>query len=205
LSHLADQAATTLSGGELKRVAIARAIAYQPDILLLDEPFSHLDQRHIQQLEDSINNFSQESGKTVIFSTHDRFQAQALANTAINLVAGYITDAPLLNLFHGQLSLQRFNTGKIEVHVTTPLTYARHIAVDPREIIVSLQPLHSSMRNNFEGRLTLIAEEGSAIRLSIDCDERFHVLISPEALMSLHLSLGDAIWLGFKSTAVTVF
>jgi len=84
LTALADQAANTLSGGELKRVAIARAIAYQPDILLLDEPFSHLDQRHIQQLEDSISHFAQQAGKTVIFSTHDRFQAQALANKTIN-------------------------------------------------------------------------------------------------------------------------
>ena len=205
LSHLANQAANTLSGGELKRVAIARAIAYQPDILLLDEPFSHLDQRHIQQLEDSITHFAQQSGKTVIFSTHDRFQAQALSEATINLIAGQLTTAPLLNLFHGQLNQHIFNIGKLDIHVTSSLNQARHLAVDPREIIVSLQPLHSSMRNSFEGRLTLIAEEGSAIRLSIDCGERFHVLISSESLSQLKLTLGDVVWLGFKSTAVTIF
>tara|TARA_R110002049_G_scaffold149607_1_gene312626 strand:- start:1792 stop:2781 length:990 start_codon:yes stop_codon:yes gene_type:complete len=205
LIDLANQAANTLSGGELKRVAIARAIAYQPDILLLDEPFSHLDQRHIQQLEDSINNFAQQTGKTVVFSTHDRFRAQALANATINLVAGKITAAPLLNLYHGKLSQHFFNTGQMMIHVTSELTNARHLAVDPREIIVSPQPLQSSMRNSFSGRLTLIAEEGNAIRLTIQCGERFHVIISSEALSSLNLSLGDTIWLSFKSTAVTVF
>ncbi len=205
LIDLADQVASTLSGGELKRVAIARAIAYQPDILLLDEPFSHLDHRHIQLLEDSINNFAQQTGKTVIFSTHDRFQAQALANATINLVAGKITAAPLLNLYHGTLDQHFFNTGKMMIHATSELTNARHLAVDPREIIVSPQPLESSMRNSFSGRLILIAEEGHAIRLTIECAERFHVIISPEALSSLNLSLGDTIWLSFKSTAVTVF
>jgi molybdopterin-binding protein len=205
LTNLADQAANTLSGGELKRVAIARAIAYQPDILLLDEPFSHLDHRHIQQLEDSINHFAQQSGKTVVFSTHDRFQAHALASSTINLVAGNITAAPLLNLYHGQLNQHFFDTGKMKFHVTSTQLYARHLAVDPREIIVSPQPLQSSMRNNFFGRLILVAEEGHAIRLTIECAERFHVIISPEALVSLNLSLGDTVWLSFKSTAVTVF
>jgi tungstate transport system ATP-binding protein len=205
LTHLAEQAANTLSGGELKRVAIARAIAYQPDILLLDEPFSHLDHRHIQQLEDSINQFAQQAGKTVIFSTHDRFQAQALASATINLVAGKVTSAPLLNHYHGQLNQHFFDTGKMMFHVTSPLTQARHLAVDPREIIVSPQPLQSSMRNSFSGRLTLIAEEGNAIRLTVECAERFHVIISPEGLISLNLSLGDTVWLSFKSTAVTVF
>jgi len=205
LTELADQAANTLSGGELKRVAIARAIAYQPDILLLDEPFSHLDHRHVQQLEDSINHFAQQTGKTVIFSTHDRFQAQALASSTISLMAGKITDAPLLNLYHGQLNQHFFDTGKMMFHVTSTLVHARHLAVDPREIIVSPQPLQSSMRNNFSGRLTLIAEESNAIRLTIESAERFHVIISPEALLSLNLSLGDTVWLSFKSTAVTVF
>lgn len=205
LIDLADQPAHTLSGGELKRVAIARAIAYQPDILLLDEPFSHLDQRHIHQLEESINHFALQAGKTVIFSTHDRFQAQALANSTINLVAGKITTAPLLNLYHGKLEHPFFNTGQIMIHVTSEHTHARHLAVDPREIIVSPQPLQSSMRNNFSGRLTLIAEEANTICLAIECGERFHVIISREALASLNLSLGDTVWLSFKSTAVTVF
>ncbi len=205
LIDLADQAAHTLSGGELKRVAIARAIAYQPDILLLDEPFSHLDQRHIHQLEESINHFAEQAGKTVIFSTHDRFQAQALADSTINLIAGKVTASPLLNLYHGKLEHSFFNTGQIMIHVTSELTHGRHLAVDPREIIVSPQPLQSSMRNNFSGRLVLIAEEANTIRLTIESEEVFHVTISPEALTSLHLSLGDTVWLSFKSTAVTVF
>ena len=205
LNHLAGQAANTLSGGELKRAAIARSISYQPDILLLDEPFSHLDQKHSQQLENIIEQLAHQPGKTVIFSTHNRLQGLALANTTINLVAGKTTSAPLLNLFHGRLQEHVFDTGQLQIHTTSELSNARHIAIDPHEIIISSHELQSSMRNHFAGRLTLIAEETNTIRLTIDCGERFHAIISPESLVSLNLTLGDTIWLSFKSTAVTVF
>jgi len=204
-THLAQKDSNTLSGGELKRVAIARAIVYQPDILLLDEPFSHLDQRHLKLLEELILRLSQQDNKTIIFSSHDRLQGIAIADETINLVAGKTTESPLLNVFHGSLSQHVFDTGKIQIHATSTLTDAHHIAINPQEIIISAQPLQSSMRNSFTGRLILIAEEEESVRLTIDCGERFHVLISPESLNNLNLSLRMSICLSFKSTAVTVF
>ncbi|OUR73414.1 hypothetical protein A9Q78_03210 [Methylophaga sp. 41_12_T18] len=205
LSHLANQLATTLSGGELKRVAIARAIAYAPDILLLDEPFSHLDHHHVRQLESAILAFAKQANKTVIFSTHDHPQGLAIADETLNLHAGRITNAPLLNLFHGQLQQQLFKTRSLIIHVASELTDARHIAIDPREIIVSHHQLESSMRNSFAGRVILIAEETTTIRLTIDCGEHFQAIISPESLSKLNLVIGCPVWLSFKSTAVTVF
>lgn len=205
LTQLKDQSAQTLSGGELKRAAIARAIAYDPDVLLLDEPFSHLDQRHTRQLESAIQSFAKQANKTVIFSTHDQLQGLAIADETLNLHAGKITTAPLLNLFHGSLNQHDFNTGKLTIHASADGVNARHIAIDPREIILSRQPLDSSMRNSFNGRVILIAQETNSIRLTIDCEERFQVIISPESLTHLNLAFGDTVWLSFKSTAVTVF
>lgn len=204
LSHLAKQAAATLSGGELKRAAIARAIAHNPDILLLDEPFSHLDQNHIQQLETIIEQLAVEKDKTIIFSTHDRLQGAALADTTINLIKGKVTKSPLLNVFNGQLNDHLFDTKNIKIH-TTSQQNASHIAIDPHEIIISNSVLSSSMRNHFSGRLIAIAEEAGTIHLTIDCGERFFAIISPEALKDLNLSIGKSVWLSFKSTAVSIF
>jgi molybdopterin-binding protein len=204
LSHLAKQTATTLSGGELKRAAIARAIAHDPDILLLDEPFSHLDQNHIHQLETIIEQLAAQKDKTIIFSTHDRLQGAALADTTLNLIKGQITKSPLLNVFHGQLDQHLFDTGNIKIH-TTSQQQASHIAIDPHEIIISNEILSSSMRNHFTGRLTAIAEEAGTIHLTIDCGERFYAIISPDALADLNLTIGKSIFLSFKSTAVSVF
>ncbi|NOQ81559.1 MAG: hypothetical protein GQ548_03405, partial [Methylophaga sp.] len=49
------------------------------------------------------------------------------------------------------------------------------------------------------------AEEEESVRLTVDCGESFHVIISPESLNNLNLSLGKTVCLSFKSTAVTVF
>ncbi len=205
LSHLALQTATTLSGGELKRAAIARAIAHQPQILLLDEPFSHLDQSHLQQLEIIIEQLAAQAGKTVIFSTHDRLQGTALADTTIHLINGKITKSPILNVFHGQLNNKVFDTGKLHIHTSSQYQHASRIAINPHEIIISSVVLDSSMRNHFSGRLTAIREEASTIHLTIDCGERFYAFISPESLRSLNLSIGDMLCLSFKSTAVSLF
>jgi tungstate transport system ATP-binding protein len=204
LSHLAKQTASTLSGGELKRAAIARAIAHDPAILLLDEPFSHLDQNHIQQLETVIEQLAAQKDKTIVFSTHDRLQGAALADTTINLIKGRVTKSPLLNVFHGQLNQHLFDTGNIKIH-TTSQQQASHIAIDPNEIIISNSELSSSMRNHFTGRLTAVAEEAGTIHLTIDCGERFYAIISPEALDELGLSIGKSVCLSFKSTAVSIF
>lgn len=206
LQNQATQDAATLSGGELKRAAIARAIVYEPDILLLDEPFSHLDQRHIRQLEQAIADFAAQDGKTVIFSTHDRLQAMAIADNSINLVNGRVTSAPLLNLYHGQCRETLFNTGKLVIHVADEAPQARHIAIDPREIIISDQALHhSSMLNSFRGRLIQIAEENAHVRLLIDCGENFHAIITPTSMQNLNLQLGDTVWVNFKASAVSLF
>ena len=202
LTHLANQDAATLSGGELKRAALARVLAYCPDILLLDEPFSHLDSQHIQQLESLIKNFQTEN-RTIIFTTHDRLQAYALASQHIHLMHGQLTETPLLNLFHGHLTGESFETGKIKLFTTTTKTAAQHIAIDPRDIVLSRESHpDSSARNQLQGRLTQIAEEGHEVRLHIECGETFKVIISYESLKELQFQVGDWLWLSFKASAV---
>ena len=201
----AQQSTATLSGGELKRAAIARAIAYQPDILLLDEPFSHLDQHHQLQLEVIIQRFSLQENKTVVFSTHNRLHGLALADSTINLVQGKVSASPLINLFRGELHNHIFTTAKLQINTTSNALNAHNIAIDPHQIIISNQPLESSMRNGFTGRLTLISEESDMIRLTVDCGDIFHALISPESLAQLSLRVGNTVYLSFKSTATKVF
>ncbi|MCK5831816.1 MAG: ABC transporter ATP-binding protein [Methylococcales bacterium] len=88
LSTFLDRQVAELSGGEAQKVALARALALQPKVLLLDEPFSHLDQKSIKHLSKLIATFSNHKGRSVIFSTHDQLHATTLANKTICLLSG---------------------------------------------------------------------------------------------------------------------
>jgi|CXWL01.1.fsa_nt_gi iron complex transport system ATP-binding protein len=87
--NLRDRAATELSGGEMQRVLIARALAQECDIVLMDEPTSHLDISHRLQIERLIRELRTE-GKTVILATHDFQSAASVADRIVVLDRGRI-------------------------------------------------------------------------------------------------------------------
>ncbi len=88
LEDLADREVSGLSGGERQRVALARALGAQPEALLLDEPFSALDEHLKWQLELSVLELLQDYPGEVILVSHSRDEAAHLAKTACVLNAG---------------------------------------------------------------------------------------------------------------------
>ncbi len=95
LSALAHQPARLLSGGEQQRLALARAAALAPEVLLLDEPTAHLDPSATREIEALIAALAAH-GTTILFSTHDLAQARRLAARALVLIGGeLVADGPL--------------------------------------------------------------------------------------------------------------
>ena len=88
LSHAAERKPAALSGGMRQRVAVARALATDPDILLLDEPLSALDALTRARLQDELERISQAEGKTVILVTNDVDEALLLADRIVPLTPG---------------------------------------------------------------------------------------------------------------------
>ena len=80
LGHAAKRAPHQLSGGQQQRIALARALAPQPQLLLLDEPFSSLDADLRESLAQELRGILKESGTTALFVTHDQFEAFALGD-----------------------------------------------------------------------------------------------------------------------------
>jgi NitT/TauT family transport system ATP-binding protein len=77
-----------LSGGMQQRVGIARAFSVEPDLLLMDEPFSHLDAITARGLREQLQTLWDESGKTVLFVTHDIMEAVQLSDRIVVLAHG---------------------------------------------------------------------------------------------------------------------
>ena len=82
----------TLSGGEKQRVALARALALEPDLLLLDESTANLDPESIIIIERVLRDYQRDAGATIIFVTHNVFQAKRLADRAYLLMRGRIIE-----------------------------------------------------------------------------------------------------------------
>lgn len=85
-----DRYPCELSGGQQQRIGVARAFATNPDIILMDEPFSALDPITRNQLQDELFNLQQELKKTIIFVTHDMDEALKLADRICIMKDGHI-------------------------------------------------------------------------------------------------------------------
>jgi tungstate transport system ATP-binding protein len=90
ITHLRDRSACNLSGGEAQRVSLARAFVLQPNLLLLDEPFSALDAPTRINLLEDLNRILAETGTTTIFISHDLSEASRLANRMAILLDGML-------------------------------------------------------------------------------------------------------------------
>lgn len=92
LETLANRKATSLSGGEAQRIALARALVLKPKLLLLDEPTSNLDPTNVSLFEQVIARIRKESSMIVLMVTHHLQQARRLSDQCLFLYQGQIVE-----------------------------------------------------------------------------------------------------------------
>lgn len=98
IEPLLDRGIRHLSGGEARRVALGRALAFEPQVLLLDEPLTALDEATRQRLGALLRQIQHDNGLTTLHITHSRGEAQALADTLFVMEARRIVERPLAAL-----------------------------------------------------------------------------------------------------------
>ncbi|HTE87136.1 MAG TPA: ABC transporter ATP-binding protein, partial [Dehalococcoidia bacterium] len=90
LGGLASRPAPQLSGGQQQRVALARSLVYEPELLLLDEPFSNLDAHLREEMRAEVKVLQRRLGTTILFVTHDQTEAMSLADRVAVMDRGSI-------------------------------------------------------------------------------------------------------------------
>ncbi len=202
LDRHADTRVDRLSGGEQRRVALGRVLIARPELLLLDEPTAHLDRPAAGLIEHVLSEW-----KTgLLLATHDLRLAHRVTGRTIILEEGRITPGSPENVLSGQLHNGALLTAR-GLRIVLPqgvVTEARSgtAMVDPHDLVLSLEPLPSSMSNQFSGRITSVEEQKGSVRLEIECGERLTSIISREAYEKLGINVNCAVMVSFTASAV---
>lgn len=107
LASLLKQKSNTLSGGEAQRVALARAMVFKPKVLLLDEPTANLDPSNIKIIEHMVTKFTKEESPTVVWITHNHFQAKRVGHRICLMDGGLIVEVSNNNSFFNNPKQQK--------------------------------------------------------------------------------------------------
>jgi tungstate transport system ATP-binding protein len=231
VGHLAKRNAGTLSGGEAKRVSLARAFVLEPEILFLDEPFNALDSPTRQSLLEDFQSVLRETRVTTVMVTHDHNEALALGDTIAVLIGGRIRQlgtpdavfsAPADeevanfieagNVLHGVVSAQdnglaHVVIGDSEIQAVSDLRQGAQVVVYLRYEDVTLAlppdtPVVSSARNQLKGKVIRVFPQGPQSRVTADCGFQVSSLITRRSWEEMGLATGREIVASFKASAV---
>lgn len=199
-----------LSDGEVQRVAVARALAVRPDVLLLDEPVSSADRGAAQALYQLLEEERAARGLAICLASHQLEDAYRWADDIRALADGRLSPVTPENLFRVELppvgDPKRVRVGPIELAVMTDRTGPAIVAVPPTDILVSREPVPSSARNVFRGRVTRLSQRrGGGVQVAADVGVELVAVVTAEAARDLELAPGGPVVFAFKASAVRVF
>jgi tungstate transport system ATP-binding protein len=231
ISQLAYRSAKTLSGGEAKRVSLARAFAIKPQIILLDEAFNSLDPPSRETIIDDLKNTLDETKITAVLALHDREETLRLAQDVSVMNDGKIvqsgTTAEIFNqpdsefvanfvgtetILEGTVNscadgtmVVSINGKSIEAVGDCNIGQKVFCCLRPENVTVSNYTQGKiSARNIFEAKVSKIIRQGYFYKLTLDCGFPLVAYITIPSYEDLGIAQGGTIITSFKATAVHV-
>jgi sulfate transport system ATP-binding protein len=191
LDGFAHRYPSELSGGQRQRMALARALAVEPALLLLDEPFGALDVKVRQELREWLRRLHDEVHTTTIFVTHDQEEAMEISDQIIVINDGRVEQAGTPDLLYDQPA-NDFVMGFLG-----PVTRLGGVLVRPHDIEVTKQERGGAVAAKID-RLVSLGFETRMVALPVDA-EPITVQLTRNQIHQLDLNEGDQVYL----TAIT--
>jgi len=200
LSQFADRLPSQLSGGQRQRMALARALAVEPKVLLLDEPFGALDAKVRKELRDWLRRLHDEVHVTTVFVTHDQEEALEVADEIVVINEGRIEQIGTPVELYDEPA-NRFVMGFLG-EVTT----LGHHLIRPHDITVYTNPVPHAIAGTIVRHLRIGFEVRINIRPDGATDESSDVIVTLTRTFANALGLADGgrVWLEPEQGAMTV-
>jgi len=229
IGHLLNQSPWTLSGGESQRIALARALALTPDLLLLDEPLSAVDPDLREAWGEKLKEIHNRLKLTTLHITHDFEESITLGDRIAVMNDGRIAqigtpdqifrhpDSEFVakfvgtrNIFEGEVSDSSegqsvFCVDGIKIAVATTRRGRLHASIRPEEILISREALHSNTLNSFQGTITRMVDRGTLVYLKIDVPPQFTCIILHRSFEEMGLEEKQKVFITFKVSDVNIF
>ena len=197
ISHLLKRKTAHLSGGEMQRVSIGRAIVRSPRVFLMDEPLSNLDAKLREALRIELQHLQKTQGSTTLFVTHDQIEALTMADRIAVLNEGRIIQigtpediydrpattfiaqlvgSPRINLYNARREDDTISISDSDVHLPAPRG-----SKPPSEFLVGIRPenVNPDPKGNFTGQLVLAEPLGVETILHIQSGQRTLLSLVP--------------------------
>src|SRR4051812_39879693 len=197
LSQFAHRLPSQLSGGQRQRMALARALAVEPTVLLLDEPFGALDAKVRKELRDWLRRLHDEVHVTTVFVTHDQEEALEVADEIVVINDGRVEQIGSPDVLYDQPAndfVMRF------LGETTDLAGQ---TVRPHDIEVSMEP---GVLGSTPGTVTRILRVGFEVRVTVRAAGGADVLVTMTRTLARNLGVteGAQVWLTAAKGATSV-
>jgi len=231
VGDLGRRRARTLSGGEAQRVALARALVLEPEVLLLDEPFSGVDAPTRAALLTDVGGILRADRTTTVLVTHERGEALALADRVAVLMDGRLRQvdeaarvfyAPVAEDVARFVGVETLVTGRVlrcdgdvsavdaggrvvEVAAAARLETAVRLAIRPEDVTLEAAgaaPRATSARNALDGVVTRVTASTQAMHVTVDVGFPLVAAVTARSARELKLAPGVPVCAVFKASAV---
>ncbi|MCL5291954.1 MAG: ABC transporter ATP-binding protein [Actinobacteria bacterium] len=231
IAHLAGRPSNRLSGGEAQRTSLARALAIEPEVLLLDEPLASLDPPTRESLLGDFEQILKGCGITTIYVTHNRTEALLLGDAIAVMVDGSVDQAGTArevfdrpktmtvaeivgcdNLLPGRivessggLVTIKIGDGEVEALSERPVGEEVLACIRPEDITIFKDGSPpSSARNHFSGRIAKIADLGALSRVTVEACIELVAFVTKKSVDEMGLAMGSQVTATFKATGIHV-
>lgn len=228
ITHLKSRNAKTLSQGESHRAVLARAFVTKPKLVLLDEPFSALDERVKDSIARDLRRVLKGSGASVVFVTQDQGGALTLCDTLGVLVDGRILQqgepqdiftrpasaevadfVGVETILPGKVAVKQDNLCSVEAGGHTLMVVSDceagdsvFVCIRPEDVSVSLSAEAGGRRNNFKSKVISVAPWGLEYKVELDCGFTLRAAVTKQLVDGLGLAGGCGVYASFKATAL---